>query len=78
MPSEGSEAVDGGVYPDLDTGIWAFNLLLNTSNFIMKWSATSTGTREQGNLHVGGTITPGERDEAEGGEGGDDDDNHER
>jgi hypothetical protein len=38
-------------------------------------SATGTETGEQGNLHVGGTNTPGERDEAEGGEGGDDDDN---
>jgi hypothetical protein len=33
-------------------------------------SATGTETGEQGNLHVGGTNTPGERDEAEGGEGG--------
>lgn len=75
MPSEGNEAGDGGVYPDCDTGIWGLNLLLNTLNFITKWSATGTGTGEQGNLHVGGTNTPGERDEAEGGEGGDDDDN---
>jgi len=75
IPSEGKEAGDGGVYPDRDTGIWGLNLLLNTLNFITKWSAIGTGTGEQGNLHVGGTNTPGERDEAEGGEGGDNNDN---
>jgi len=45
-------------------------LLQNTLNFTTKWSATDTGTGERGNLHVRGTNTPGERDEAEGGEGG--------
>jgi hypothetical protein len=45
-PSEGNEAGDGGVYPDRDTGIWGLNLLLNTLNFITKWSATGTGTGE--------------------------------
>jgi hypothetical protein len=40
-PSEGNEAGDGGVYPDQ-----GLNLLLNTLNFITKWSATGTGTGE--------------------------------
>lgn len=55
---------------NLDTGIFGLDLLLNTLNFITQLSATGTETGEQGNLHVGGTNTPGERDEAEGGEGG--------